>query len=804
MTRICEGLNVIEYGAGSIAGSIVGMVLADAGARVIKIEPPDGDRLRKENESGFLVWNRGKESLVADLRTSQGQRTLRELAAKADVAIEGFAPGVTKAWGVDGETLRKANDALVHLSITGFGETGTYSTVKAYDPLVAAKAGLWSRGGFGHREGPQMYPVNWASFGAGMQGVAGVMAALHVRETTGRGQLVKGTLFAGLDPLDYFVHNIVQLMAKRGEEPSGDSRTATSASRYGVLVATKDGRFIQTSTLLPHQGKALCEVAGIESCLTEPRFAKLPMFDDADDAQAWEDMLLEAFREQDLEYWVPRLEASPDVAFEIAATSEEGLDHPQIVHNGDSLTVNDPSLGPVRQVGPLFHSDATPMEPVASAPALNANNGPFADRTPIAAKGSAPQYPFAGITVVEFGYYYAMPFGVAMLASLGARVIKIEDGNGDPMRMSFGPEIGSTRTTARKESVSLDLSTPEGRKIAQEIIAKADLFVTGFRSNVAAKLGLGWDELSKINPRLVYVNAAGYGIDGPYANRALYAQAAQAVAGCFGRQTGYWAKPEVNVDMSVIELQAVVLPRLGQVVDGDSNAALAVLSGLSMALYHQQRTGKGQKMFTSMIAGNAWAYSDDFCTYKNKRPMLICDEEYYGIHALERVYPTKEGWVQLVVRNDREVHDFLSAVGKADLLNDLRFATPESRLNNTDALIAELEPVFASRTAAEWEASLSAEGIGCVECNMKGHAVVTAFDPHLLQDGLTMKYDHPLFGEMVRVSPPLTFSETPSRAEGNPCQRGEHNHKVLGELGYTTDQIAALEASGAVAAMAKK
>ena len=169
MESICTGLNVLELGSGSVAASIAGVVLADAGARVIKIEPPDGDRLRTHNPSGFLVWNRGKESLVADLRTVKGQQTVRDLAEHADVVIEGFAPGTTAAWGIGVDELRATNPALVHCAITGFGTSGPYAGLKAYDSLIAAKAGLWARGAFGHRDGPIMFPVPWASFGAGMQ-----------------------------------------------------------------------------------------------------------------------------------------------------------------------------------------------------------------------------------------------------------------------------------------------------------------------------------------------------------------------------------------------------------------------------------------------------------------------------------------------------------------------------------------------------------------------------------------------------------------------------------------------------------
>src|SRR4029450_9803260 len=121
MTMICQGLQVLELGAGSVPASLAGMVLADHGARVLKVEPPGGDRLRTASPSGALVWNRGKESVVSDLRTEDGQAHLRELARDADVVIEAFAPGRADAWGIGSDTLRAANPGLVYCAISGFG-----------------------------------------------------------------------------------------------------------------------------------------------------------------------------------------------------------------------------------------------------------------------------------------------------------------------------------------------------------------------------------------------------------------------------------------------------------------------------------------------------------------------------------------------------------------------------------------------------------------------------------------------------------------------------------------------------------
>jgi crotonobetainyl-CoA:carnitine CoA-transferase CaiB-like acyl-CoA transferase len=791
MESICDGLNVVELGSGSIAASIAGVVLADAGARVIKVEPLEGDRLRTHNPSGFLVWNRGKESLVADLHTAEGQQTIHDLAAHADVFIEGFAPGQTSAWGIGADDLRATNSALIHCAITGFGSSGPYAALKAYDSLVAAKAGLWARGAFGHRDGPIMFPVPWASLGAGMQSVAGIMGALMVREKTGRGQTLDATLVAGLDPIDYFVSTVVQVMAKRGEKPNADARAATAASRFGVLLVTRDGRFVQTSTMLPHQGKALCEVAGVGNCLEDPRFKGLPTFANADDAQEWEELLQEAFRAEDLDHWLPLLQASPNVAFEVAVTSEEGLVHPQIVHNGDVVTVDDPEHGAIRQVGPVGHFEKTPIGPTKSAPDLGDNAGPLvAHEFPVGGSAS-PKHPFDGVTVVEFGCFYAMPYATAMLAALGARVIKIEDGNGDPHRNSFGPEVASTKTTAGKESLSVDLRTAEGRAVAQQVVANADAFVNGFRSGVAEKLGLGYKELLELNPRLLYVHAAGYGTDGPYAPRALYAQAAQTVAGSFGRQVGFWMDPAQSDGFSVMELQAVVFPRLNMLVDGDSNAALVLLAALSLGLYQTRRTGAGQFMRTSMIGGNAWAYSDDFCSYDGKPPIPLCDSEYYGTSALDRVYPASgDGWVCLAVRSDAE----FSALRET-------LELPEVTADNNDELEALLTARFVERPAAEWESALTAARVGCVEVNMTGQPIFTAYDPVLRETGLTIAADHPVFGEMVRAAPPVAFSETPGRVAPS-CLRGEHNRKILTELGYSEGDIAKLEELNAVIAPA--
>ena len=263
MTTCCEGLVVLELGSGSIAGALCGMLLADNGARVLKIEPPEGDRLRREMPSGFLVWCRGKESVVIDLRTDAGRHELRELARGADVVIDGFAPGVTARWGVDGDVLRAHNPRLVHCSITAFGRPGGYSSIKGYEAAVAAKAGLFTPGIYTGRPAggdPMFVNAPLASVGAGHLACSGVLAALVARETTGRGEHVAATLLQGLTPTDYFGTMHWQVHLQQASEP--DRPRVAPPARPPALLCSKDGRWINTSTTMPHQLRALVEALG--------------------------------------------------------------------------------------------------------------------------------------------------------------------------------------------------------------------------------------------------------------------------------------------------------------------------------------------------------------------------------------------------------------------------------------------------------------------------------------------------------------------------------------------------------------
>ena len=388
------------------------------------------------------------------------------------------------------------------------------------------------------------------------------------------------------------------------------------------------------------------------------------------------------------------------------------------------------------------------------------------------------------MTIVEFGFFYAMPFGVALAASLGARVIKLEGADGDPMRHAFGGDAGSAKVMEGKESLSIDMKSPEGREIVHKLIAGADVFVLGFRPGVAERLGIDYETLSKINPRLVYVHAAGYGAQGPYSHRPVYASTALALAGNLDRHAGFWMNPDLSSDFSVVELQNVIAPRLRGPIDGDSNAAQTACSALMFGLFHQRRTGVGQFLSTSMIGGNVYSYSDDAVTYQGKPPVPVSDPEQYGLHALYRLYKTGDGWIFLAATNDKERVALEGTLGLQLPDGDDAHRRAHGRVHRPQGRRARARAHAGRR-------------VGCATVFPDGHPAFIATDPVMLETGLAADVEHPLFGTIRRHGLPAALSETPGRLAPG-CLRGQHTEAILQELGYTEEQIAELEAKKVV------
>jgi crotonobetainyl-CoA:carnitine CoA-transferase CaiB-like acyl-CoA transferase len=793
---------VVECGAGSRVAALTGMILADNGAEVIKVEPPEGDRLRVSHPSGFAVWNRGKDSVIADLGTPEGIGRLRELAQAADVIIDGFSPGVMSSrWQTGYAELASLNPGLIYGSISAFASTGKFAHLKGYDGVVAAKCGLFNRGAAAYRSGPIYINLPLASFGASQMLTSGILAALLARDTTGRGQQVECSLWQGLNPYDYCGTLLYQYARRPGAE--GVKNLGAAASRYVLLGCSRDGRWFSMQVMLPHQTHGLMRALDLGPLVDEPRFARMPRFDNPEDADLWEQTLLERMRQIDAKELTERFLAQPDVPFEVIGTTEEAMHHPQVVHSGSVIRLQDPVRGAVDQVGAMAAFSDTPSVIERPAPVLggaaSVTSRPRQERQSIAAKPPPPPgHPLQGVTIVEFGYFYAMPFAATMAAALGARVIKVEDEHGDPMReMTVPRESGYSKVMEGKESLAIDVKSDEGLRVIHQLIADADIFLTSFRPGVVDRLQLGYPRLRQLNPKLIYVHCTGYGLEGPWASRPMYAATATGLAGSCHRQAAAWLDPKMSEGLDANALRAVVAPRLMLQIEGDSNGSLVFLTTMLLALTARSRHGNGQFVAATLANANLYCFADDFTRFEGKAPVAVPDRESYGLNALYRLYPALTGWIFLAAPNESEWRSLIDALGRPELGDDPRFCDPAARSAHDVDLSAILGEAIAGRSAAEWEKALSARDIGVAEVAPGTASQFSATEPGLLESGLTFEVEDPTFGPVVRHGLPVKMSMTPGRV-GAACLAGQHTDSILTQLGYSAGQIADLKARGIV------
>ncbi len=395
--------------------------------------------------------------------------------------------------------------------------------------------------------------------------------------------------------------------------------------------------------------------------------------------------------------------------------------------------------------------------------------------------------PLAGVRVLDISQVMAGPYACMLLGDLGADVIKIEPaGGGDQTRGAMGfkmkgaDSMGFLNMNRNKRSVTLNLKTEAGRSVLLRMARDADILIENYRPGAMKRLGLGYDDIKQVNPRLVYTSISGFGQTGPWSDRPGFDLMAQAMSGVMS-VTGYPGGPPVKAGVPVADIGC---------------ALFAVYATLS-AYIGAKASGEGQyvdaSLFDSALAFSVWDICDYWGTGKPPEPLGTSNKMTAPYQAMA----ASDGYFVMGANNQKLWHLLCNVIGRLDLLADERFSTISLRLANRAALEGELERTFRQRSKDEWVETLLAAGIpagpilGYPEAFASEHARVR---------GMRMEIDHPVEGKVPNIGFAVKLSGTPQQVRRHPPLLGEHTAQVLAEIGIGEEERARLEAQGAFSA----
>lgn len=389
--------------------------------------------------------------------------------------------------------------------------------------------------------------------------------------------------------------------------------------------------------------------------------------------------------------------------------------------------------------------------------------------------------PLTGVKVLDLTTVVMGPFATQILSELGADVIKIEPHDGDNMRHPGpmrNPGMGYMflHLNRGKRGIVLDLKSPEGREAMLRLIADADVLLYNVRPQAMARLGLSYDEVSAANPRIIYVGAYGYSQRGPYAAKAAYDDLIQGGAG-----------------MPWLVAQTGASPNYAPVNLADRVTGLHAVYTVTTALFHRERSGRGQSIEVPMFESIAhFVLGDHLAGFTYEPP--VGDGGYARLLA-RKPYPTSDGYLCVLVYNDKQWKSFLESMGRSELLKDPRFATQAGRAANIKEIYAFLTEIFVTRTTAQWIELLERIDIPVARMNSIEDVVN---DPHLAQSGFFVAEDHPSEGPVRAMRTPTDWSDSKPGPQRPAPRLGEHSAEVLREVGYNDEQIEAMAKKGVI------
>lgn len=789
-----SGLRVVEFGT-DIAAPYCTKLLVDLGADVYKIESPDGDPMRSWGpilgdgtqlvHSGLFEYlNAGKLGATADLRDVRQADSVRELIAGADVLVENLTAPAPAEWVelLSADSLQQINPHLVVVRISDFGQAGPLRGRETTPLTLQAVSGWVNDREFGRT--PVQAGGRIPEYIGGAYAALGALTALRVADGA------DGVVEVDLSMLESLLSTLPYPMMLAERLKSMGLPTNTKAGPMLGIVRASDG-WVGINCLTGQHWLDVCAMVGLSE-FEEHQLAIMLGGPERDEffakAQPWLDSMTVAEIVDVCQ--AMRIPAAPVTDGSSISDCPQYAERRFFTETGGEPATTTRFLRP----GPAFRLSKTPAQ-TSPGPAPRLGTVPT-EAWPARDEPAAPQpvgdiaLPFAGLKVFDLSTFWAGAYLTCYLGAFGADVVKIESIQRPDAHRFSGALLRQgddwyergplwQGTNLNKRDVTLDLSSAEGRELAMKLAAEADVVVENFSPRVVEQFGLDYDSLVQVNPDVIMVRMPGFGLEGPWRDYVGWALNIEQLSG-MSAVTGYDDGPPCN-------LQGPADPIAGV------HAAVALLA----ALDHRSRTGEGQLIEVAQIEVGAAVTAEPVIEYSLTGALRPREGNRHR-HYAQGVYPAdgENEWVAVSIRDDADWQAVVELIGRAELLADPRFATPEDRRANQE----DVDDVL-SAWCATLDPDDAVEQLG--QRGVPAGRVLTAdrmYDVEQLETrGFYQELEHSITGWHRYPGWPFRFSVGPTHHHRSaPPTLGQHNTDVLRGQGLSDSDIAALRASNVI------